>query len=135
MTRNRLYLLLAIGILAGYGWVSWFLYRGIPDHGFTPCIFKNATGIACPSCGSTRSVLLLSHGKFTDALLLNPLGVIMAAIMLIAPFWLLYDVAAKKDTLYTSYKKFENIVRIKWVAITLIILILINWVWNIQKGL
>lgn len=135
MTRNRLYLLLAIGILAGYGWVSWFLYRGIPDHGFTPCIFKNATGIACPSCGSTRSVLLLSHGKLADALLLNPLGVIMAAIMLIAPFWLLYDVISKKDTLYSSYKKFENIVRIKWVAITLIILILINWAWNIQKGL
>lgn len=135
MTRNRLYLLLAIGILAGYGWVSWFFYRGIPDNDFTPCIFKNATGIACPSCGSTRSVLLLSHGKLADALLLNPLGVIMATIMLIAPFWLLYDVISKKVTLYSSYKKFENIVRIKWVAITLIILILINWAWNIQKGL
>ncbi|MNJ98121.1 hypothetical protein D3C87_158840 [compost metagenome] len=135
MTRNRLYLILSLGILAGYGWVSWFLYHGIPDNNFTPCIFKNVTGIACPSCGSTRSVLLLSHGNFTDALLLNPLGVFMAAIMLIAPFWLLYDVILKKDTLYTSYKKFEKIVQIKWVAITLIILILINWAWNIQKGL
>lgn len=135
MTRNRLYLILGLGILAGYGWVLWFLYRGIPDNNFTPCIFKNVTGIACPSCGSTRSVLLLSHGNFTDALLLNPLGVFMAAIMLIAPFWLLYDVTLKKDTLYTSYKKFEKIVQIKWVAITLIILILINWAWNIQKGL
>lgn len=135
MTRNRLYLLLGLGILAGYGWIVWFLYHGIPDNNFTPCIFKNVTGIACPSCGSTRSVLLLSHGNFTDALLTNPLGVFMAAIMLIAPFWLLYDVTLKKDILYTSYKKFEKIVRIKWVAITLIILILINWAWNIQKGL
>lgn len=135
MTRNRLYLILGLGILAGYGWVLWFTYHRILNHNFTPCIFKNVTGIACPSCGSTRSVLLLSHGNFTDALLLNPLGVFMAAIMLIAPFWLLYDVTLKKDTLYTSYKKFEKIVQIKWVAITLIILILINWAWNIQKGL
>ena len=135
MTRNRLYLILGLGILAGYGWVLWFTYHRILNHNFTPCIFKNVTGIACPSCGSTRSVLLLSHGNFTDALLLNPLGVFMAAIMLIAPFWLLYDVTLKKDTLYTSYKKFEKIVQIKWVDITLIILILINWAWNIQKGL
>lgn len=135
MTRNRLYLLLAVGVLAGYGWILWFSFNKAHDHTYTPCLFKNATGIACPSCGSTRSVLLLSHGNITDALLLNPIGLIMAAIMLIAPFWLLYDAILKKDTLYNSYKKAEKFIQIKWVAITLILLILINWAWNIQKGL
>ena len=135
MTRNRLYLLLGLGLSAGYGWILWFSFYGIHDHTFTPCLFKNATGIACPSCGSTRSVLLLSQGNFTDALLLNPLGLIMAAIMLIAPFWLLYDVLLKKNTLHLSYQKAERTIRIKWVAITLILLILLNWAWNIQKEL
>lgn len=134
MTRNRLYLLLAFGVVAGYGWLAWASLQ-ISHDTFTPCLFKNATGIACPSCGVTRSVALLSKGNITDSILLNPLGLIMAAIMLIAPFWLLYDIILKKDTLYNSYKKAENIIRIKWVAITLIILILINWAWNIQKGL
>lgn len=135
MIRNRLYLLLAFGVLAGYGWLAWASWQTTHHHDFTPCIFKSTTGIACPSCGSTRSVLLLSQGNITDAVLLNPLGLIMAAIMLIAPFWLLYDVILRKDTLYDSYKKAENIIKIKWVAIALIILILINWLWNIQKGL
>src|SRR4051812_30914080 len=115
MTRNRLYLLLAFGVLAGYGWIVWFSFKRIHSHTFSPCLFKNATGIACPSCGSTRSVLLISQGDFTGALLLNPLGIIMAAIMLIAPFWLLYDVSLKKDTLYNSYQKAENTIRTKWV--------------------
>lgn len=135
MTRNRLYLLLALGVSAGYGWVAWTSWKTNDHSDFTPCLFKKTTGIACPSCGSTRSVLSLAHGHFTDALLLNPLGIFMAAIMLIAPFWLLYDIILKKDTLYNSYKKSENILRIKWVAITLIIILLINWAWNIQKGL
>jgi hypothetical protein len=135
MTRNRLYLLLAFGVLAGYGWLAWASWQTTHQHDFTPCLIKNTTGIACPACGSTRSALLVSDGHIADALLLNPLGIITASIMLIAPFWLLYDVILKKDTLFNNYKKAENIIRIKWVAITLIILILINWAWNIQKGL
>lgn len=135
MTRNRLYLLLTFGILAGYGWLAWASWQTTHQHDFTPCIIKNTTGIACPSCGSTRSVLLLSQGNITDAFLLNPLGLLMAAIMLIAPFWLIYDVILKRDTLYNNFKKAEALIKIKWVAIILITLILINWLWNIQKGL
>jgi len=135
MTRNRLYLLLAVGVLAGYGWLAWASWQTTHSHDFSPCLFKNTTGIACPSCGSTRSTLLLSQGNIRDAVLLNPIGLIMAAIMLAAPVWLAYDIILKKDTLYNGFKKAENFVRVKWVAITLIILILINWAWNIQKGL
>lgn len=135
MTRNRLYLMLTFGVLAGYGWLAWASWQTTHHHDFTPCLFKNATGIACPACGSTRSALEFSQGNITDALLLNPLGIITAIIMLIAPFWLLYDMALQKDSLYLCYKKAEKTIMIKWVAITLIILILINWAWNIQKGL
>jgi len=66
---------------------------------------------------------------------MNPLGIIVAAIMAAAPFWLLYDVLLKRDTLYTAYLKTEKILTIKWVAITLTLLVLLNWAWNIHKGL
>jgi hypothetical protein len=135
MTRNRLYLLLAFGLLAGYGWIIWFSFHSTLNHTYSACIFKSVTGIACPSCGSTRSVVLLSQGNITDAILLNPIGPFMAVIMLIAPFWLFYDTIFKKDSLYKSYRTSENIIKTKWVAITLIILLLLNWLWNIQKGL
>lgn len=136
MTRNRLYLLLFALLGAGYGWMLWANWHiGHPHGNFTPCFIKNATGIACPSCGTTRSILLLSHGNIKESLLLNPLGIIMGGLMVVLPFWLAYDVLAKRGTLYKSYNKFENTVRIRWVAIVLTILILLNWIWNIQKGL
>lgn len=59
----------------------------------------------------------------------------MGSLMVIVPVWLLYDVISKKDTLYSNYRKFENTIKIRWVAIVLILLILANWIWNIQKGL
>lgn len=135
MTRNRLYLLLAFGLLAGYCWLAWSLWHGIDNNGFTPCLFKNATGIACPSCGSTRSAALVVTGNLKDAFLLNPLGFVVAAVLAVVPFWLLYDVALQKDTLYRSYTGFEKTLKIKWIAILLIVLLAANWGWNIYKGL
>lgn len=135
MSRNRLYLLFTVAILAAYGWILWFSFNRKHSHSFTPCFFKNVTGIACPSCGTTRSVMMLTQGNFKDALLINPLGIITGIAMLIVPFWLLYDIILKKDTLYLGFKKSEAIIRSKWIALILLLLILINWAWNIQKGL
>jgi len=135
MTRNRLYLALCIALLAGYSWLAWSLWHGQTQNAFTPCPIKNITGIPCPSCGSTRSLTALAKGHFTEALLINPLGLLAAAVMLTVPLWLLYDITFTKDTLYKSFKDFENTLKIKWVAISLIILVLANWIWNIYKGL
>ena len=135
MTRNRLYFILFLALLAGYSYVLWEINMKVLHHPFTPCIFKNITGMACPSCGVTRSILLFTSGNLTSAVLMNPLGLIAASAMLIIPFWLVYDVAFKKDTLYITYKRTEQALRIKWVAISLTILVLINWAWNIHKGL
>jgi hypothetical protein len=37
------------------------------------CVFKALTGIPCLTCGSTRSVVHLSHGDILSAFALNPL--------------------------------------------------------------
>jgi hypothetical protein len=132
MTRNRLYLLLAGGIAAGYGLLVFT--RG--DHDTpTPCIFKHATGIACPSCGSTRSVISISEGNFSEALQTNPMGFIIAAVLIAGPVWLLADIALKKNTLYNAFRTFETTIRTRWLAAIFIILITANWAWNIYKGL
>ena len=45
-----------------------------PILSFAPdCVFKGLTGIPCPTCGSTRSVVYLSHGKVLSAFAMNPL--------------------------------------------------------------
>jgi hypothetical protein len=38
-----------------------------------PCPFRAITGIPCPSCGTTRSLVHLAHGDFAGSLILNPL--------------------------------------------------------------
>jgi hypothetical protein len=37
------------------------------------CVFKTLTGIPCPTCGSTRSLVHLSHGDIVPAFFMNPL--------------------------------------------------------------
>jgi len=38
-----------------------------------PCPFRTVTGIPCPSCGTTRSLVHLAHGDIADSFILNPL--------------------------------------------------------------
>jgi hypothetical protein len=54
--------------------------------------------------------------------------------MLTVPFWLLYDVSLGKDGLFRAYKYAEKILRTKW-SIPLIFLLVLNWIWIINKGL
>jgi hypothetical protein len=99
------------------------------------CIIKHVTNIPCPSCGSTRSVLSLLQGNFIDAIYLNPIGLLLVIIMIIAPIWIFYDIITKKESFLNSYKKLEFLLQQKKIAIPSILLILSNWIWNISKGL
>jgi hypothetical protein len=48
--------------------------RVLPILSFAPdCAFKGMTGRPCPTCGSTRSVMYLSHGDIVSAFTMNPL--------------------------------------------------------------
>jgi len=52
-----------------------FMYIGqipIPDT----CSFKNLTGLPCPGCGLTRSIVAAMHGDFRASLLYHRLGLL-----------------------------------------------------------
>jgi hypothetical protein len=55
--------------------------------------------------------------------------------MVIIPIWIAIDLIRGEDSLYRFYRKFEQTVRIRWIAVLLIALILANWIWNIAKGI
>lgn len=134
MTRNKLYLLLTIGCLAGY--VLLLMHPSeISSHGYQVCLIKQVTGLPCPSCGSTRSVFSIMEGHYGQALLINPLGFLVAFILFVTPLWMLRDVTLRSHSLYNFYLRVENHIRRRPLAIALTILIVINWVWNIEKGL
>jgi hypothetical protein len=135
LSRSKLYLLLTVLFGVGYIWLFTQMY-GKEHQKFTTdvCLFKKVTDVPCPSCGSTRATVSLFEGHFIESILWNPFGIIISLALVIVPIWLVYDFISKKETLYIFYGKFEKAVQNKWIAIPLIILVLLNWIWNIKKG-
>jgi len=136
LRRNRLYSLLFTACLAGYTWLYFSITKNITENKSVEiCFIKHLTNIPCPSCGSTRSIISLTKGDFIGALNINPIGYLVALIMLIAPVWVLADTIMNKNTLFDLFQKIETLLKRPMIAIPLILLVIINWIWNITKGL
>ncbi|MBR6167329.1 MAG: DUF2752 domain-containing protein [Paludibacteraceae bacterium] len=95
------------------------------------CPFKAITGYPCPGCGGTRVLVALLHGQFIEALMINPLSVLVIIFLLVAPAWLFVDC-------WRGTKTLQRVLKGKWPMWSIILLALIitaNWIWNIYKGL
>ena len=132
--RIKLYVFFLISCIGGYIWI-FFNFTVFSDNEVGVCIFKHITTIPCPSCGSTRSVMSLFKGNITEALYWNPIGLILTVILIVSPFWVIYDLIARKDSLFRFYKKMELLLKKKKIAIPILLFVLINWIWNIYKNL
>lgn len=123
--------------MAGYAWIGFhLLYEPDGASAFTVCLFKNVTGFPCPSCGITRSLLLLLAGDIYHALMINPLGGLAALLLIIIPPWILIDTLTGKKTLAPLFLWTEKKIQSsKTVSLPLVALVLLNWGWNILKDL
>lgn len=137
LSRNKLYLIILLACVAGYVWLTMnWLYPPVHHSKETSiCLLKHFTNIPCPSCGSTRSLLSILNGNFLEGFYLNPLGYLLLAIMIIAPIWVIFDLARNSQSLMTFYKQTEIFLSRKKIAIPAITLVLLNWAWNIYKGI
>lgn len=63
------------------------------------------------------------------------MGLLIAIIMLVAPLWILIDIITRRQNVFDVYQKIDAYLKKPKVAIPLTILVVINWVWNITKGL
>lgn len=52
--------------------LSWLGRAPLP-----PCLFRNITGLSCPTCGATRAFHAAAHGEIMTALGLNPAGTVL----------------------------------------------------------
>lgn len=135
MTKNTLYITTLLICFFGYGWL--FLLRSIPiiepQYDFTVCVFKRITSLPCLTCGTSRSANHFFNGALSVSLLLNPLGAIVAAFMIVAPVWIVYDYSTKKQSFYTAFKKGSIACNNKKYVVSFFVLLIINWFWNIYK--
>lgn len=134
--KTRLYGYLLTACIAGYIWLYYNISQtSSGSHSIQVCPIKKTTSIPCPSCGSTRAVVALMKGEILESFYINPLGILVALIMLIIPFWILIDLTTKRKSLFDFYFQIETFLKKPKVAASLLLLVVINWIWNIAKGL
>jgi hypothetical protein len=134
LNKNRLYVFLLTACFLGY---VWLYYNSTKQQNTVAqsfgCLFKKFTNVPCPACGNTRAVLLIAKGSFYQALIVNPLGYIVAVALLVVPIWIFFDVAFKKNSLYLFINNLPKFAtpKVTWL---LVVLLLLNWAWNIVKN-
>lgn len=81
VSKRHLWWLVIVGPMAGLG--IWMLRTFDPNQSQSPflaCVFNQATGLLCPTCGATRAMHALVHFEFGRALSMNALLLIGAPI-------------------------------------------------------
>ncbi len=132
---RRLQISLLLACLTGYGWICANLIAREHSTGMTVCLVKRSTGLPCPSCGSTRSVMLLCQGEFSAAFHANPLGYVLGLVLLLLPAALIAELFSRKTFLSDAGLFLVSHIKRPYLAWPLATLMLINWIWNIYKGI
>ncbi len=137
MNKKNLYTFLLLFSLAGYIWIAWNVESGAHNKPIADfCLFKAVTHIPCPSCGTTRSLVFLANGHLKKSFITNPFGMLAAIALFIIPIWLITDIFRGKESFLKYYKLGEKLViKNKWISVTAVLIVLLNWIWNITKGL
>ena len=122
-----------ISILAG-GLIVLFVLPHFFEQRFTVCFLQNAAGIPCPACGTGRGLEEILHGHWWQAVLLNPLSIVVFIGTAITAMWLILDLLKKDWSLYKANQKLNGFWSKKPViAVVLIVLLAANWIWNFYK--
>jgi len=134
--HRNIHVLVASLLAVGFAWIGYQMMRAYPgDTNHTFCLIKKMTGFPCPSCGVTRSIILLLQGEMCASLMMNPLGVAVWLMMVMMAVWLLSDLILGKRTFNTYFSKIEKRLNNKYFLIPFFTLIMLNWAWNIYKYL
>lgn len=121
----------------GCCWLSWnVVEQSAANETPTLCLVKHVTGIPCPSCGTTTAMIELIRGNILSSLLINPFGLLMMIVMIVFPLWIVADIMLKRDSFFRFYQWLETILNSRrWISFPAILIVMINWIWNISKGL
>ena len=82
--------------------------RGGLTQGLWTCPFFKFTGIPCPSCGLTRSLISLSQGDFKTSLQYHSFGLVLTAIATVTIPYVLTELILNKKFSNPLLKRFVN---------------------------
>jgi len=95
--------------------------RFLPVLAFVPsCVFRDLTGVPCPTCGATRSVVHLARGDFFASFSMNPLISLCIVVSVLVFFYSLITLIVGVPRIGVTLSDQEkNIVRYGTVALAL----------------
>ncbi|MBL7916036.1 MAG: DUF2752 domain-containing protein [Bacteroidia bacterium] len=130
--KFRIYAIFGLLTSGSLIWLIWnFLLPG--DTAFI-CMFHQATGLPCPSCGTTTSVLQILNGNFSDAFDKNILGFPAFIALIILTCWLGFDFISRRSTFFSAYQSSENWIKKHPVVLAMMLsCIAVNWIFLIAK--
>ena len=105
----------------------YFLQRRMPRL-LSGCRFRDWSGWPCPTCGGSRTIHDLVHGRIAEAFLHNPL--IVAGIALLAAWFLLslaVEVIGRREIEFVLSRREKFAARVLIVALPLI-----NWAYLVR---
>ncbi|MDO4771323.1 DUF2752 domain-containing protein [Porphyromonas sp.] len=127
MTPRRFYTAVVLLFGGAYAWLAFVASTSASDVIF--CLFRRLSGMPCPACGATRSVVALCYGEWLYALRLNPLGFFYTIALVSVPLWLLHDTIRRRPSMYTMYRRLDRLMSHKSVLWGIAAFILLNWLW------
>ncbi|MBB4625123.1 DUF2752 domain-containing protein [Parabacteroides faecis] len=120
--RNK-YVYPVLVIMAGYILLSF------------PCIFHTITGYPCPACGTRRALTSLLKGDIYTSVLINPYGLLFTLLAIFYIAGLASDFIRKNRQFRDWLNRSEHHLTNKYVLLPIVLLTILNWIWNIHKGL
>jgi hypothetical protein len=119
--------LLALGgsagaLASGCAWVA----SGLP---LPPCVFYMVTGCPCPTCGATRCVLALLHGRVGEALGWNPMVFAGLVALALVNLYAATALVARLPRLRLSFSRSEGRV----LRVAFVIMVTANWAYEIHR--
>ncbi|MHB1457465.1 MAG: DUF2752 domain-containing protein [Armatimonadota bacterium] len=89
--------------------ILWFpimilMMRYIPfDHLPSTCMFVNATGFPCPTCGMTRAMIAIGKGDWQRAYVMNTMSFPLTGFLGLVWVGLIYDSVIKKRMVFYNW--------------------------------
>ena len=93
------------------------------------------TGYPCPACGMRRAIHALLNGDIGDSILINPYGLLFVLLAVFFITGIVFDFVQKRHTFRDWLKKAERKLANKYILTFIILLTILNWIWNIHKRL
>jgi hypothetical protein len=132
--QRRIAALVAFGVFGLFGSL-WLLQRIGFDFGvvFGPCGMKQRTGLPCPTCGMTTSVLAFARGDLLTSFYVQPAGAFLCTLLVVGAFFAF--LVAVFGVYFSAFDRLFAEIRIKHVVVGLLIILAAGWAVTMARAL